>query len=163
MSATNRAAPRPLAQERPANLSLFAPERGALAQDGGDAFQCSPNAPMCFDAAGGHAHMPFLPIAPILAEVVIALDDALGAAWRWFRPPTSGDIGGKVIGWGTTQSAEAVAQTNAVTQNLTRGAVRQMVSNGLKRTWVEEQLAMYRTAALDAVKAAKNVQLAPRT
>jgi hypothetical protein len=83
------------------------------------------------------------------------------AAWRWLFPAalTSGQIGGDVIGWGTTQSAEAVAQTNAVTQNLTSAGLKQMIKKGLTRN----QLGMYRAAATDAVKAAKNVQLAPRT
>jgi hypothetical protein len=50
---------------------------------------------------------------------------------------------GAVLGWGTGQSAQAVAQTRAVTAALTREKVREMIANGLRKEWVEGQLKSY--------------------
>jgi hypothetical protein len=49
---------------------------------------------------------------------------------------------GQIIGWGTGQSARAVAQTQAVTQALTTQAVENMIAQGLTRGFVQSQLTM---------------------
>jgi RHS repeat-associated protein len=75
-------------------------------------------------------------------------------------PLTSGEAGA-AIGWGTGQSAAAVAQTQAVTEGLSSEAVRQMVARGVTRAWVEEQLALYNNAIARGV-AERNTQLLAR-
>jgi hypothetical protein len=74
---------------------------------------------------------------------------------------TSGQAGG-VIGWGTGQTAAAVAQTEAVTQGLTTQAIRQMIARGLTREWVAAQLAQYEAAVARGGAKLLNQQLLPR-
>lgn len=70
---------------------------------------------------------------------------------------------GKIIGWGTGQSAEAVKQTIQVTQNLTKEKVKEMISTGLSKEWVQQQLKMYSKAVAEqGVKLEKNNQLLAR-
>jgi RHS repeat-associated protein len=73
---------------------------------------------------------------------------------------TSGEAGA-VIGWGTGQSAAAVAQTQAVAEGLTSEAVAQIVARGVTREWVKEQLALYTNAIARGV-AERNTQLLAR-
>jgi hypothetical protein len=70
--------------------------------------------------------------------------------------------GGRIIGWGTGQTAEAVAQTQAVARGLTTEAVEGMVARGLTRQWVQEQLALYERAIAAGGPKLKNLQLLPR-
>lgn len=109
-----------------------------------------------------HGRINVLP-AEVIGQVLRSLGEVPGRVWRWLWPLSSGEIGGEVVGWGTGQTAEAVAQTNSVTQNLTREGVREMIKNGLTRERVEQQLTLYRSAATNSVKVAKNAQLVPRT
>jgi hypothetical protein len=74
---------------------------------------------------------------------------------------TSGQAG-EVIGWGTGQTAVAVAQTEAATQGLTTQAIRQMITRGLTRQWVEAQLAQYESAIARGGAKLVNRQLLPR-
>jgi hypothetical protein len=69
---------------------------------------------------------------------------------------------GQIIGWGTGQTAEAVAQTQAATRALTTEAIKGMIKRGLTRTWVTEQLAAYERAVATGAAKLKNVQLLPR-
>ncbi|HEV1994128.1 MAG TPA: hypothetical protein VGR03_07350 [Candidatus Acidoferrum sp.] len=106
----------------------------------------------------------------ILAAVLVALVLAVLIFFFWELivgaaaegALASGEIGGEIIGWGTGQAAEAVAQTEAVTQGLTTEAIEGMIEEGLTREWVESQLEMYEKAAENAIKAARNTQLMPR-
>jgi hypothetical protein len=77
-------------------------------------------------------------------------------------PMSSGEIGGKVIGWGTGQSPAAVAQTRAVTNGLTAEGVKSMIARGLTREWVTQQLTMYRAAIAQGGKKLVNTQLEAR-
>lgn len=81
------------------------------------------------------------------------------------RPPQgkeSWDVGRNVVRWGESQSAEAVAQTRAVTESLTPQRVQQMAGEGLTKQWVEKQLAMYEQMAAQGGKKLANKQLLPR-
>ena len=70
--------------------------------------------------------------------------------------------GGEIIGWGTSNSAEAVRQTETVTQNLTPETVRAMQARGLTRDWVVRNLAKYEAAAATGGDKLRNAQLLPR-
>ncbi len=74
---------------------------------------------------------------------------------------TSGQAG-EVIGWGTGQSAGAVDQTRAVTQNLTESVVKGFAEKGVTREWVAGQLSQYQSALAAGAKKLQNVQLQPR-
>ena len=74
---------------------------------------------------------------------------------------TSGQAGG-VVGWGTGQTAAAVAQTEAVTQTLTTQPIRQMIARGVTREWVVAQLALYEAAVAQGATKLVNNQLLPR-
>jgi hypothetical protein len=69
---------------------------------------------------------------------------------------------GELIGWGTGQSAEAVAQTRAVTENLTEAIVKDLATKGLTRDWVTGQLTQYQSAIAKAGVKLVNQQLLPR-
>jgi hypothetical protein len=75
----------------------------------------------------------------------------------------SGDQGA-IIGWGTGQSAKAVARTRAVTTALTDDKVKEMNAKGLCKEWVESQLKMYRKSIAKGVgsPAKPNTQVFPR-
>jgi hypothetical protein len=70
--------------------------------------------------------------------------------------------GGNIVGWGTSNSPEAVRQTEAVTRSLTTERVQQMQASGLTRTWVVENLAKYERAAAAGGDKLRNAQLLPR-
>lgn len=74
---------------------------------------------------------------------------------------TSGQIG-EAIGWGTGQTAQAVAQTEAVTQSVTTQGIRQMITRGLTREWVQAQLTQYEAAIARGGAKLLNKQLLPR-
>jgi RHS repeat-associated protein len=69
---------------------------------------------------------------------------------------------GEIIGWGTGQSAAAVAQTEAATAALDEAAVEQMAAQGVTREWVSSQLVRYAEAVDVTAKVAANAQLLPR-
>ena len=75
---------------------------------------------------------------------------------------TAAKVGERIIGWGTGQTAEAVAQTQAVTRSLTTEAIEGMIKRGLTREWVADQLAMYERAVATGGAKLKNAQLLPR-
>lgn len=91
----------------------------------------------------------------VVAAGTGAAETGVGAAL------TSGQAGG-VIGWGTGQTAAAVAQTEAVTQSLTTQAIRQMIARGLTREWVAAQLVQYEAAVARGGAKLVNQQLLPR-
>ena len=66
------------------------------------------------------------------------------------------------IGWGTGQSAEAVAQTERVAESVTEETVRELARKGVTRHWVEEQLAKYTKTLAEKARALDNKQLLPR-
>jgi RHS repeat-associated protein len=76
-------------------------------------------------------------------------------------PLTSGQMG-NLIGWGTGQSAEAVAKTVNVTRQLTQQRVAQLAQQGLTRQWVEQQLSFYTRALGQGGGKLNNAQLLPR-
>jgi len=96
----------------------------------------------------------------LAATEVVAAGTGTGAAGTG-AVLTSGEAGG-VIGWGTGQTAAAVAQTEAVTQALTTQAIRHMVTRGLTREWVAAQLTQYEAAAARGGPKLVNQQLLPR-
>ena len=69
---------------------------------------------------------------------------------------------GEIIGWGTGQSAEAVAVTEAVTESLTTEAVEGMIEEGLTKEFVESQVAAYERAVAQGGAKLLNEQLLPR-
>ena len=71
------------------------------------------------------------------------------------------EIGGKIIGWGTGQTQSAVDKTEAVTKNLTRAKVEEMIQKGLTKDWVKKQFGLYEAALKNPAKA-KNINLQPR-
>jgi len=75
--------------------------------------------------------------------------------------PSNDEIGGKIIGWGTGQTQSAVDKTEALTKNLTRAKVEEMIEKGLTKDWVKKQFSMYEAALKDPAKA-KNINLKPR-
>ena len=75
--------------------------------------------------------------------------------------PSNDEIGGKIIGWGTGQTESAVDKTEALTKNLTRAKVEEMIQKGLTKDWVKKQFSMYEAALKDPAKA-KNINLKPR-
>jgi RHS repeat-associated protein len=74
---------------------------------------------------------------------------------------SSGEIG-QIIGWGTGQAAEEVAQTVRVTRELTAARVAELVKQGVSREWVEKQLAFYRASLESGSRKLENNQLLPR-
>jgi RHS repeat-associated protein len=74
---------------------------------------------------------------------------------------TSGNLG-KIIGWGTGQSAEAVEQTMAVTESLTEESVEEMAEQGVTKAWVEKQFQAYSQAAIKGGDKLNNTQLFAR-
>jgi hypothetical protein len=73
-------------------------------------------------------------------------------------------VQGSIIGWGTGQTAEAVAKTHAVTVALTGDKIKEMNAKGLHREWVERQLKMYRESTARGIgsPAKPNTQVFPR-
>jgi hypothetical protein len=73
-------------------------------------------------------------------------------------------VQGSIMGWGTGQTAEAVAKTRAVTVALTGDKVKEMNAKGLHREWVERQLKMYRESIARGIgsPAKPNTQIFPR-
>jgi hypothetical protein len=69
---------------------------------------------------------------------------------------------GRVIGWGEGKAADAVAQTQAVTESLTSKVVEAMAERGLTKEWVIDQLSKYTAAFEKGGDKLKNVQLIPR-
>ena len=71
----------------------------------------------------------------------------------------SDEIGGDIIGWGTGQSAAAVAKTQQATKALTESKIKEMIPKGLTKEWVEDQLRLYTGAIAKAGPKLKNTQL----
>lgn len=74
----------------------------------------------------------------------------------------SGEIGRNIIRWGRGQGADDVAQTVARIGEMSPKAVREMMKQGLERSWVEKQLSLYEKAVGAAGKKLTNEQLLPR-
>lgn len=68
---------------------------------------------------------------------------------------------GEIIGWGDSQSAEGIAQTENQTQNRTAESVQEMVEKGLTKAKAEKLAAVYADQLAEGM-AEKNLQLAPR-
>lgn len=68
---------------------------------------------------------------------------------------------GQLIGWGRSQTGQAVAQTQAVTQSLTSGRVQELINQGLTRSWVEKMSSVY-ASEIEEGNDAVNMLLAPR-
>lgn len=141
--------------------------------------------PVVRDDPTGACNVPWR-IVQLLCEAAQKLGPTLQRAWpsvqRFFQRPAvqqgmqEGETGvaaeqtvvlragelGKIIGWGTGQSANAVAQTEAVTQGLTTEGVQAMIAQGLTRAFVEGQLASYTTAFAEGGAKLGNAQLLPR-
>lgn len=101
-------------------------------------------------------------VALLLALLIFLLWEFLFAAPAIAEGVLSAGEMGEIIGWGTGQTAAAVAQTEAVTEALTTEMVEGMIERGLTREFVEKQLAMYIRSAANAFKVANNAQLLPR-
>ena len=99
-------------------------------------------------------------------DEVIALDKKLRG--RPIGPPlaagmmSAAQVGNDVIGWGTSNSPEAVAQTEAVAQSLTKDGIKGMIAKGLTKEWVLDNLAKYEKAAAAGGQKLVNKQLLPR-
>jgi hypothetical protein len=131
------------------------------------AFVLSIAMPVYADNCGSLSDCLFTILAALLVILLLAL--LIFLLWEFFfAAPLVGEglltaaEMGEIIGWGTGQTIEAVAQTEAVTGALTTEAVEGMIARGLTREFVENQLAMYVRSAANAVKVAKNAQLLPR-
>jgi hypothetical protein len=77
------------------------------------------------------------------------------------RARSSGELG-KVIGWGTGQTAADVAQTLQLTRELTPARVAAIAKQGVTRDWVQEQLQLYQKAFESGGAKHNNAQLLPR-
>ena len=105
----------------------------------------------------------------MLAETSVVLQGAgiwsgiagAGAAGVTSRKIPSDEFG-KMIGWGTGQSAQAITQTRAVTQSLNPQLIREWIQQGLTREWVTKQLQFYQQALEMEKKRGSNVNLEPR-
>ena len=71
-------------------------------------------------------------------------------------------VGAEIVGWGSTQIPEMVAQTVRLAGNLTEQQVKTMIYRGLTREWVEKQLAQYANAVTQGGAKLNNAQLLPR-
>jgi RHS repeat-associated protein len=69
---------------------------------------------------------------------------------------------GKIIGWGEGATAEAVAQTKALTESLTSEQIQLWEKGGLTREWVAKQLELYTKALAKGGKKLTNINLEPR-
>jgi RHS repeat-associated protein len=69
---------------------------------------------------------------------------------------------GRIIGWGEGATAEAVAQTKALTENLTSEQIQVWAKQGLTKEWVMEQLTLYTKAIAKGGDKLKNINLMPR-
>ncbi|MDO6431551.1 DUF6443 domain-containing protein [Flavitalea sp. BT771] len=69
---------------------------------------------------------------------------------------------GRIIGWGEGATAEAVAQTKALTESLTSEQIQQWAKGGLTREWVAKQLELYTKALEKGGNKLKNINLEPR-
>ena len=76
--------------------------------------------------------------------------------------PVTAATQGAIIGWGTGQSAAAVAQTQQVTASLTATRVASMVARGLSKEWVQDQLIKYTASIAAGGAKLQNTQLVPR-
>jgi len=76
--------------------------------------------------------------------------------------PVTGTLQGAIIGWGTGQSAAAVAQTQQVTAYLTATRVTSLIARGLSKEWVEGQLTMYLAKIAAGGAGLNNTQLFAR-
>jgi hypothetical protein len=76
--------------------------------------------------------------------------------------PVTAATHGAIIGWGTGQSAAAVAQTQQVTASLTATRVASMVARGLSKEWVQDQLIKYTASIAAGAAKLQNTQLVPR-
>jgi len=92
-------------------------------------------------------------------RATLAKDKAAGGAPA--SKVNSGEMG-KIIGWGRGQDAASVAQTNAVTASLTQEVAAGMVSKGVTKGWVTQQLSLYGAAVETGGKKLGNAQLQPR-
>ncbi len=96
------------------------------------------------------------------ASAVGALEGAAGGApTSSVRARSSGELG-KVIGWGTGQTAADVAQTLQLTRELTPARVAAIAKQGVTRDWVQEQLQLYQKAFESGGAKHNNAQLLPR-
>ena len=69
---------------------------------------------------------------------------------------------GRIIGWGERKTAEAVAQTKALTESLTAEQIQLWAKQGLTREWVAKQLELYTKALAKGGAKLKNINLEPR-
>jgi hypothetical protein len=85
-----------------------------------------------------------------------------GGAGGGIRAPLTNAEAGRVVGWGTGQSAEAVQQTVNATRQLTPDLIRNMIQQGLTREWVATQLQFYEAAVASGGQKLVNQQLLVR-
>jgi RHS repeat-associated protein len=69
---------------------------------------------------------------------------------------------GRIIGWGEGPTAEAVAQTKAVTESLTSEQIQLWAKQGLTKEWIQKQFALYAKAIAKGEDKLKNINLEPR-
>jgi hypothetical protein len=69
---------------------------------------------------------------------------------------------GRLIGWGKSNSIEAVEQTIARTNSLTAGDVIEMQRGGITKAWVLKQYRAYCSSILKEGMKLNNNQLLPR-
>lgn len=109
----------------------------------------------------GYAVILAVALTAVALEAVAVAEVTGGAGAGTGAAMTSGQLG-RIIGWGTGQTAADVAATEAVTRGLTTQAIRQMIARGLTRRWVEAQLALYEAAVARGGAKLVNQQLLPR-
>lgn len=99
---------------------------------------------------------------PTVQQGVHKGEEAVSRAPAAQRALLNASEAGRIIGWGTGQTASDVARTQAVTRALTTEGVQAMIAQGLTRAFVQNQLASYINAVEMGGQKLRNAQLLPR-